>query len=385
MPLQCPICSRVNPADARYCYYDGRALDPSSQQGPLGIGTMPFLTPFYFPDGHCCRTFNQLALACDDRWNEARAFLAEGVWTQFFTAMGRMDLAVAAKEAARETDLDVGLTHLLDRLPADPEAQRPPKLGVFPAEEDLGTLEPGKDRTFELHISNQGMRVLRGMATTDCEWLSLGDRQGSALKMFQTRGTYSLPVRVLGGKLRAGRKPLEGKIVIDTNGGTITVSVRANVPVRPFPAGQYANDALAGARSPRELAVKAKANPREAAILFEQGAVKAWYASNGWTYPIQGTTGTGKGAVQQYFDALGLSKPPPLEINPTLIAATGKVGEKLTKVVTIRTKESRLVYATAQSIGTGSSRDRANRAATRPPSRCRSRFRPVQGKRCGRR
>ena len=44
----------------------------------------------------------------------------------------------------------------------------------------------------------------------------------------------------------------------------------------------------------RELAVKAKAHLKEAAVLFEQGAVKAWYVSNGWTYPIQGTEGKGR-------------------------------------------------------------------------------------------
>jgi hypothetical protein len=308
---------------------------------------MPFPMPFCFPDGQSCSNFNQLALACDERWNEARNLLAQGIWQSFFTAMGRLDLASAAKQAAQEPDLDVGLTHLLEKFPADDDALRPPKLAVLQAEENLGTLEPGKDHKFELAISNQGMLVLRGMVVADCDWLSFGDRTaaGPASKMFQTRHKYSLPVRVLGDKVRAGRKPLEGQIVIDTNGGCITVPVRASVPVRPFPKGQYANDVLAGAKSPHELAVKAKAHPEEAAVLFEQGAVKAWYASNGWTYPIQGTEGTGKGAVQQFFEVLGLTKPPRLEINAGKIVCAGKAGERLTQYVTVSTKESRFVYA----------------------------------------
>ena len=32
--------------------------------------------------------------------------------------------------------------------------------------------------------------------------------------------------------------------------------------------------------------------------------MKAWYASNGWTYPIQGSHGSGRGAVQQFFERL---------------------------------------------------------------------------------
>ena len=349
-PIRCPTCSKVNPGNAAYCFYDGRALATGSQQGPLRLATMPFPAPFFFANGQSCANFNQLVLACNERWNEARSLLADGVWPSFFGAMGRMDLAALAIRSAKETDLDVGLTHLLEQLPADAEARRPPKLAMLLAEEDLGTLEPGKDRKFELHLSNQGMLVLRGMVKTDCDWLSFGDRQGgAALKMFQTRNDYTVPVHVLGDKLRAGRQPLEGRIVIDTNGGTATFLVRANVPVRPFPKGQYANDALAGATSPRELAVKAKDHSREAAVLFEQGAVKAWYASNGWIYPVQGTQGTGKGAVQQFFDALGLSKPPLLEINTERILCKGKVGQRLTKHVTISTKESRFVYAQASS------------------------------------
>ena len=346
MPIPCPTCSKINPSNATYCYYDGRTLAMGSQAGPLAIGTLPFPMPFCFSDGQSCANFNQLALACNERWNEARRFLSEGIWQSFFTVLGRLDLATAAQQAAREPDFDVGLTHLLEKFPADADALRPPKLSVPSAEENLGTLEPGKDHKFEVEITNQGMLVLRGLITTDCDWLCFGEHTaGPSSKMFQTRHKYTLPVRVLGDKLRAGRKPLKGQIVIDTNGGCITFPVRATVPVRPFPKGQYANDVLAGAKSPHEIAVKAKAHPEEAAVLFEQGAVKAWYASNGWTYPIQGTEGTGKGAVQQFFEVLGLTKPPRLEISAGKIVCKGKVGERLTKYVTISTKESRFVYA----------------------------------------
>ena len=347
MTTVCPACSKANPATASYCYYDGRHLSNEDDEGPVQAGTLPFPMPFYFPDGQSCANFNQLALACDARWDEARALLADGTWPSFFSAMGRLDLAVAAKQAVKEPDLDVGLSQLLEKFPAD--ALRRPQLALPSTEENLGTLAPGTDHRFELVISNRGLLVLRGMATTDCEWLSLGDGTGAALKMFQTRGVYTLPVRVHGNKLRAGRKPLQGEIVIDTNGGAIKLPVRADIPVRPFPSGTHANDALAGVKSPRELALKAKTHPQEAAVLFEQGAVKAWYASNGWTYPVEGTQASGKSAVQQFFEALGLTKPPLLEINTERLVCQGKVGQRLTLRVKIRTKESRVVYAQAWS------------------------------------
>ncbi|HBI45172.1 MAG TPA: hypothetical protein DDY78_20295 [Planctomycetales bacterium] len=345
----CPACSKANPATAIYCYYDGRHLSLEGQEGPLLVGTLPLPMPFYFPDGQSCANFNQLALACDARWDEAKGLLADGTWHSYFCTIGRLDLAVAAKQAGKEQNIDLGLSQLLEVIPTDPNVLRRPQLSLLSTEENLGALTPGTDRRFDLMISNRGLLVLRGMATTNCEWLSLGEGAGAALKMFQTRGIYTLPVRVLGNRLRAGRKPLQGEIIVDTNGGAITVPVRADIPVRPFPSGTPANNVLAGAKSPREIALKAKASPLGAAALFEQGAVKAWYASNGWTYPVQGTQASGKGAVQQYFEALGLSKPPHLENDTERLDCHGKVGQRLTKHVTISTKESRLVYAQAWS------------------------------------
>lgn len=367
MSSACPACSRLNPPHAVFCHYDGRPLSLERQSGALQIGSMPFAMPFCFADGKACSNFNQLALACDERWDESKALLADGTWASFFGALGRLDLSAAARQASKEPDLDVGLSHLLEKLPVDPVTLRPPNLAVPTSQEDLGTLPPGTDRTFELMISNQGMLVLRGMISTDCDWLVFGDRNGPSQKMFQTRNVYSIPVRVLGSKLRAGRKPLVAEIVVDTNGGSIAIPVKANVPIKPFPKGKYANDSLAGAMSPRELALKAKEAPAEAGVLFEQGAVKAWYAANGWTYPIEGTAGSGRAAVQQFFEALGLTKPPQLEISAQTLDVSGAPGQRVVKKLTISTKENKPVYAHGWSdrdwVKVGQGRSKGNLAS----------------------
>jgi hypothetical protein len=346
MPVQCRTCSRVNPANAAYCYYDGTGLTEAALKGPLGLGTHPFPLPFSFSDGQGCANYNQLVLACDQRWSEARRYLVNGTWQSFFGTIGRTDLAALATEAARQTDPDIGLCRLLEGLPADVEALRPPKLALTSTVEDLGVLEPGTDSRLDLVIENQGMLLLCGSAMTDCDWLSLGDQGNASAKFFQTRDTFTLSVRVVGNQLRAGKTPREGQIVINTNGGCQTVTVRATVPIRPF-RGEPANNVLAGALSPREIAVKAKAHPQEAAALFEQGVVKAWYQSNGWTYPIQGTQARGKAALQQFFEALGLTTPPRLEINTERINCQGEVGQRLAKKVTLRTTEAKFVHAAA--------------------------------------
>jgi hypothetical protein len=349
MASQCPACGRRNPADAYYCFYDGRLLSSDGRQGPVQVGSLPFATPFCFPDGQTCVNFNQLALACDRRWAEARALLVDGIWAAFFKGIGRLDLSAAATLAAVETDLDQALSQLLEKLPADPDALRPPKLALESTEENLGQLMPGADLAFELVIRNQGMFLLHGTVSSNCDWLVFGARPELSRKAFQTRNVCAIEVRAIGSKLRAGRQPLEGEFFVETNGGTVTIPVRAEVPINPFPKGIHANDSLAGASSPREIALKAKEHPHEAAVLFAQGAVKAWYASNGWTYPIEGSEGSGKGAIQQFFEALGLVKAPRLEINTESLTLKGKIGARLSQRVTVRTDEAKPVYAQAWS------------------------------------
>src|ERR1700681_1311109 len=129
MSIACPVCSRINPADACYCYYDGRLLAKGRQEGPLQVGSLPFPTTFHFADGQACANFNQLALACDVHWEEARGLLAEGIWPAFFGNIGRLDLAAAARQAAGDPDRDRGLSQFLEKLPADPDCLRPPKPG----------------------------------------------------------------------------------------------------------------------------------------------------------------------------------------------------------------------------------------------------------------
>ena len=92
MSLVCAQCSRVNPAEAAYCYYDGAAL-AGRAGGPINAGSAPFVHPFVFPDGHACRNFDQFALACQQHWSAALDLLKEGYLGSFLGGLGRVDLA----------------------------------------------------------------------------------------------------------------------------------------------------------------------------------------------------------------------------------------------------------------------------------------------------
>ena len=343
MGLICNNCRRSNPADAAYCYHDGTVLNGHGQRGPVSAGRQPFAHPFVFPSGRTCRNFDELALACQEDWSGARSLLTEGYLERFLGGLGRGDLARVAHEAARSTDPDHGLDELLEKIPN--ESIQPPRLAVQPQEINLGTLAVGQDRTFQLRLQNLGMRLVRGTATCeDTPWLALGDGAGARQKIFQFGSDTVIPVRILGQRLRAGNKPVEARVTLDSNGGAMTIMVRGEVPIKPFPVG-----VLQGATTPRKIAEKAKASPKEAAVFFENGAVPRWYQDNGWIYPVQGPAASGLGAVQQFFEALGLTPPPKVEVNTRSVTLSGRVGERLEHIIQVKTQEKRPVFAHAVS------------------------------------
>ena len=104
---------------------------------------------------------------------------------------------------------------------------------------------------------------------------------------------------------------------------------------------------LAGAISPRQVAEKALKLPKEAAPWFEQGAVAMWFTSNGWTYPVQGPPASGLGAVQQFFEALGLAKAPKVLVTTASLNLRGAPGASLQAAIEVKTPEKRPVYAHA--------------------------------------
>jgi hypothetical protein len=341
MASRCRTCQRVNPDEAAYCYHDGTPL--AGAAGPRAAGGLAFAHPLYLPSGKWCRNFDELAIALHDDWKGTLDLLKQGYLEGFLSGMGRADLAQAARAAAGYPDPDRGLDEFLAKLPST--AVQQPVLHVMPLEVNLGMLAVGTPRRFALRLQNQGMRLLHGTVTCDnTPWLAVGDPPGAAEKTFHFRDEILVPVLVQTDRLRASSQPLEGRLVVASNAGTATAVVRANVPVKPFVEG-----VLAGATSPRQLARQAKAKPREAAGLFQSGKVADWYKANGWAYPIQGPTASGLGAVQQFFEALGLVVPPQVEINAQSINFLGNPGDRLDYLLEVRAREARPVYAHGRS------------------------------------
>ena len=58
--------------------------------------------------------------------------------------------------------------------------------------------------------------LLYGSVASDSRWLSFGDAPGQPQKVFQFGDETVIPVQVRGQHLRAGIRPLEGQLVIDS-------------------------------------------------------------------------------------------------------------------------------------------------------------------------
>jgi hypothetical protein len=158
--------------------------------------------------------------------------------------------------------------------------------------------------------------------------------------VFQCRHELTLSLQILGKALRAHPRPQQGRIVVAAGGDVCMVSVRVEVPLLPFPDG-----VLAGAQTPRQVAEKARAAPREATRLFEVGAVAQWYEANGWKYPVEGKAASGMAAVQQFFEALGLTRPPQVVLNQSSVELAGAPGGHVETFLFVESVENRPIYA----------------------------------------
>jgi hypothetical protein len=290
-----------------------------------------------FPNGQICRSFDQFAMGCQQNWGTALHLLKQGFFSSFFGDLGRLDLTDAARQAAAFPDIERGLDLLLQKIPS--RVLEVPRLQVEPSKINLGRLTVGLDRAVEFRLVNRGMRLLYGSIASNVKWLTFGETPGQPEKVFQFCEESIVSVHVRGQHLRASFQPLEAQLVIDSNGGMTTVEVRANVPVTPFRDGMFQ-----GALTPRQIAEKAKSDPKEAAQYIEDGRIAAWFQANGWTYPVQGPAMPGLGAVQQFFEALGATKGPPIHVTPAALQFSGVPDTRFDVHLVLSTPERKVVY-----------------------------------------
>jgi hypothetical protein len=336
----CPRCQRANPADAVYCHHDGMAL--RVPDGGRGVGALPH--EFVFTSGRRCRTYDDLLQGCHYEWEDARVLLRKGVFAQYMASIGRMDLVRAAREASTNPDPDIALHAFVAALPVG--QVQGPRLELNPRRLVLGTMLAGENRTVSLTVSNGGKGLLQGKLTVDVasggDWLRLADDSTNGECALKTAREQQ--VRLLIETRGLSPKTYGAKLTVITNGGIAEVPVRLDVGALPFPRPPFQ-----GAASARGLAERMRQQPKPAVPLLENGEIARWFAANGWTYPVQGPTAKGVAAVQQFFEGLGLSRPPvvvPSESEFRLILVSPEIA---TRQVLLRTTAKKWVYATVES------------------------------------
>jgi hypothetical protein len=335
MPVSiCPRCKHVNPEYAEYCYFDGVVL-----QARQNTAAHRLPHDFVFPSGRRCQTFDDLAQGCQEEWTAARDLLQRGYFAQYFATCNRADLVRAANDAKAQANPDIALTTFLISLPG--VRTQTPKLDLHPRRILLGNLLVGESKTVPLTITNQGQGVLQGTVsiTEGQDWLSLSETKPVHEADITTVREQILKLTINAKGVAAGQT-YGAKLTVVTNGGVVEVPLRMDLIAQPF-----AKPPFQGVRSQRDLADKMRQQPKVAVPILESGEVQRWFAQNGWTFPVPGTPIKGVGGVQQFFEGMGVSKPPPVQLSQAEFRFTCKHKEVLHGQVKLQTAVKKWVYA----------------------------------------
>jgi hypothetical protein len=340
MPLVCPRCHRANPAEASFCHFDGVVL-ASPAGGSLPPGTLP--QEFVFPSGRRCKSYDDLVQGCQYEWEDARVMLKRGDFGPYFARIGRLDLARAVREAQEQPDTDIALHEFVASLPAT--VVQGPRLDLQPRRLLIGPLPAGRDDEVRLTVVNQGKGLLQGKLSVNAGvlWLHAGAEANGNQVALKTARAQEVILRISTRGLVAPNT-YSALLTVVSNGGVVEVPVRLDVAAIPF-----GKEPFKEAANPRDLAARMRADPKAAAPFLESGEIAGWFASNGWTYPVPGAAASGVAAVQQFFEYMALSKPPPLTLAESVMVVECKPGVVAAGKVTIRTNARKWVYAEAVS------------------------------------
>lgn len=269
--------------------------------------------------------------------------MLRGVFAQFFQTCRRDDLVRAANDARANPNPDIALTTFMTSLPGT--RTQTPKLDLNPRRILLGTLLVGETKSVPLTITNQGQSMLQGTVTVTegQDWLSLDEsRKVNEVDVSAVRD--QLIKLTINTKGVAAAQTYGAKLTVVTNGGVVEVPVRMDLASQPFPKAPFQ-----GVRTQRELAEKMRQLPKAAVPILETGEVERWFSLNGWTYPVNGAQIKGVGGVQQFFEGMGVSKPPPISLSQTEARFKCKYRDVVRGEVMLQTPAKKWVYAQIKS------------------------------------
>jgi hypothetical protein len=202
----------------------------------------------------------------------------------------------------------------------------------------------GDKRQIQLTVSNQGQGMLQGAlkVTEGGQWLRIAGGSNNGELALKTPRDQLVNLQIDTRGLPAAQT-YAAKLTVITNGGVVEVPVRMDLIAHPF-----SRQPFAGARTPREMAERMRAHPKAAVPLLENGEIGRWFAANSWNYPVRGKPARGVAGVQQFFEAMGLSKPPVVQVSQSEVRFTGAAATQRFQLA-VQTTARKWVYANVES------------------------------------
>ena len=367
------------PADAAYCYFDGVVLAGHSRNGgPVAVGVAAVRQPVRLPLRPAVpqlrragpglpATTGPRPATCSSRafWRASSAASAASTWPWPPRRRPASPTTTAASISCSPSCPAMSL--------------EPPHSASKPQEINLGIAQgrrgsplrpapgkPGHAAALRLgHLRRLRLAGPRRRRRRAAEALPVRHRDDAS------RSTSS------GKRLRAGNKPLEGQLVVESNGGTFIVTSGPRCRSSRSPTASWPGPRARG-RSPR----RPRPAPRRRPPSSRTAAVAEWYKSNGWTYPVQGPAASGLGAVQQFFEALGLTTPPKVEISERSVNLSGNAGDSSRHASKSRRRRNGRSTPTAPATTLAGGRPgQAQRPRRHHPARRAARARPSPARR----
>jgi len=317
MPTLCRICSRTNPAEAVLLSLSTELSCRAQQRlGPDRCRPeRPLPRPFHFPTGEVCQNYRPSSPSTVKRIGKRPGSCSRtACWTAFLGGLGRGDLVAVATQAAAQSDPDRGRRRsaVATAVSANSGHQRQRSCQAAPvATCKLGKLKPGKDQSdFSIRLDQRG-------ASPDCRQRDQAIAIGCRWSRRAARPTAH-------GAVRAGTEHIAcGSSVPRLPAGKHHAHGKAGDPYHNAGSVEIARD-LRGARScrsrtacwqecplaPAKWSQKAKNAVDATGELFFRGQGPGVVsAPTAGPTPWKASPPRAKAAVQQFLEALGLTRP----------------------------------------------------------------------------
>jgi len=182
--------------------------------------------PFTFRSGDVVTSLFELAAACDQHWDEAIEHLYAGDFEPWLEQWNRKDLAVrAASIRRRGGDRSAGLEELIRAVD---HTMPMPALALSQTTLDLGTVERGERRTFNVDVMNAGRGYLHGEAEIGVPWTRVSPRTFGLMAGEQSTLTVTVDTSDLDeGSVR------QAIAEVRSNGGLEPLTCQADVTWQP--------------------------------------------------------------------------------------------------------------------------------------------------------